>query len=467
MKVSAFNVYATSLIEGTKLMYNTLSGSFLSLPDRDFDSAVDVLAAVEDGLWRPGVFDPAIERKLAEGGFVLDSAVDERAVVRSRYWGKDEASRAALSLTIAPTVSCNFGCTYCFQEHPNRKMSAEDVQAIKRYVAENIGTADGLYVTWFGGEPLVAFSVIRELNEYFTETCGQAGKKYEQSMITNGMLLRDQRLEYFRAQDNVSYIQITLDGPPQAHDLRRLQVDGRPTFCKILANVKAAADDLPISIRVNVDKTNVEALEELIEILEVEGLRGRVSVYLGHVLPYTEVCADVNDVAFTIEEFAAIEANFNLILLERGFRPNASLPRPQGGNLCVADHPKGAVLAPGNLVFRCWNEVAELADKASGSLEGSQITSTNQQQGTRQRWDDYDPFSHQECQQCIVQPLCKGGCPWEARKNPTAATGHCTTLRYNLVDRLRIHHLMRSIDAHPALEAMELPPPMGASERCS
>src|SRR5688500_15281873 len=106
-------------------------------------------------------------------------------------------------------------------------------------------------------------------------------------MITNGSLLRGERLEYFARQKNVSYVQITLAGPPEVHDRRRLQVNGKPTFRTILENIKAAASSLRISLRINVDKTNAHLLGEFLDILEAEGLRDKVSPYLGHVLPYT------------------------------------------------------------------------------------------------------------------------------------------------------------------------------------
>jgi uncharacterized protein len=453
LKVSQFNVYAPSLFEGTTLLYNTLSGSFLALDQAQLASTVGILDHVEDGHLLAASPDPAFAQTLANAGFIIGDNIDERAIVRSRYRGRDSTGNAGISLTIAPTISCNLGCTYCFQEHPNRHMSEENIDAIKRHVSERIEASSGLYVMWFGGEPLIAFKVIRELNEHFTKVCADAGRPYQQSMITNGVLLRDERLDYFRSQKNLSYVQITLDGPPEAHDRRRIPVNGKPTFHTILANIKAAADDLPISIRVNVDRTNAHLLDEFVRILDEEGLRDKVSVYLGHVLPYTTVCESVDSVAFTKEEFAEREVAFQLMLFQRGFRPSVSLPRPKFGNMCVADHPNGAVFAPGNLVFRCWNEVAENADKASDVLGGE---ADDTQNATRRVWDEYDPFSHEECRTCLVQPLCQGGCPWEARKNPQWSTGHCTTLRFNLPDRLRMFHLMRTIDAHPATDRVPI-----------
>lgn len=459
MKVSRYNVYTPALVGEATLVYNTFTGSFRAFENTEFERVLSTLEAVDERT----ISEPhtTILAELLECGFVVPQGQDEASAVRERYWSKDSGVGHALSLTIAPTVSCNFGCSYCFQEHPNRTMKEEDIQAIKDYVAARIEAAGSLHILWFGGEPLIAFRVIEQLNEFFTELSEKTGTPYSQSMITNGMLLAGKRLEFFERQPNVGYVQITLDGPPEVHDRRRLLVSGKPTFATILENIVAAADTVPISIRVNVDNTNADRVENLLDVLLEAGLRDRVSVYLGHVQSFTEACEGVEQTGLTTEEFAAVESNFALAQLERGFRPNVSLPKPHFGSQCVADHPGGAVLAPEKLVFRCWNEVAETAEHASGTLNGGDVDSTPQQAETRAKWDQYDPFTHEECQTCAVQPLCSGGCPWEARKQPTEGPGHCTSLRYNIADRLRLYHLLQTIDAHPGPDPSEL-----ADARC-
>lgn len=465
MKLSQFNVVAPSFFEGTTLLYNSLTGSFLSLAEAPFQEVVSILERVAETGDPFTVEGQELATTLVEAGFIVPEEIDERAVVRARY--RQSAATQGISLTIAPTVGCNFACTYCFQEHPTRRMSAENIAAIQKHVADRLDTASGLYVMWFGGEPLLAFDVIRELSAYFTKACAEAGLPFRQSMITNGLLLRDERLEHFCKQDNVNFVQITLDGPPAVHDDRRRRANGGPTFRKIIDNIKAAAGRLPISVRINVDRSNADHLEELVQLLGDEGLRDLISPYLGHVLPYTSVCGEVEQVAFTNEEFAELEANFQLMLFEGGFRPSVGLPKPRFGNFCVADHPQGGVLAPDNLVFRCWNETTAPPEQASGRLCGGSVEASEVQTSNRARWDEYDPHGFEACQACIVQPLCQGGCPWEARKNPVSGPGHCTPLRYNLPDRLRLYHMMRTIDSHPADEDDQPIPTAELGSPCS
>ncbi len=49
--------------------------------------------------------------------------------------------------------------------------------------------------------------------------------------------------------------------------------NGRPTFYTILNNIKECVDLIRITIRVNVDKSNINAVTEVLQILEDNDLK--------------------------------------------------------------------------------------------------------------------------------------------------------------------------------------------------
>jgi len=448
VKVSEFNCFVPSLIDGTVLAYNTFSGSFLSLSAEEFDVGGEWLMSLREKEDETALSpeDRWIAEKFIEGGFVVDDEVNERGRVKQRYFQGKESS-AGLGLTIAPTINCNFGCTYCFQEHPKKMMSDENVRSIQSYVDKELKPNTSLHITWFGGEPLMAFTIIKQLSGFFTEVCAERDCRYTQSMITNGSLLNKEKIDYIESQGNYKYLQITLDGPPKTHDKRRLYTGGQSSFERILGNIVKAKGRVPISVRVNIDKRNYQDIPDLVSILVENDLLNYVSLYLGRVVHYTDVCGDeVNDVTLSVEEFADIESKLEFSLLERGERPSASLPKPRVGHLCGADNPNANLFSPDNLVFKCWNEAADLGENASGLLKDGEIRVKLNHSQTRNSWDTYDPFQHGPCETCLVQPLCNGGCPWEARKQPKHDPGFCTSLKYSLPDKLRMYHLMTTID---------------------
>jgi uncharacterized protein len=439
LKQSEFAFTVASHLPGWFIHYNSFTGAYHILDAVESDQFHQTVELLSRGhpvpthleKWRTVALD---------GGFVVPSTINEREEVKRRYRA-GRANTHGLSLTIAPTISCNFGCSYCFQEHPKRTMSSSDVDALVAFAHRSLRPNTLLFVTWFGGEPLAAFHVIRGLAPRLRELAQSRGCRFRQTMISNGYLLTRDVVDWLGEHNDLEYIQITLDGPPSDHDARRPLANGRPTFDRILANVVSAAERLTVVIRVNVDRRNVDGLNALIERLIDAGLRGRVGLYLGHTEAYTEVCSSVHQHALSREEFAAAEVRFRFALMQRGWFGQVSVPKPAVGGLCIADNPNGHVLAPGGLAFKCWNEVAESAEVASSVLQPEGTLSTLSERG--RMWRDFDPFFHSPCATCRVQPLCRGGCPWESMKNDSESPGHCTTYRFNIEDVLRLVHLER------------------------
>ena len=450
LKQSEFNHFTPAYTDGTILGFNAYTGVFFTLEEEEFVHCAALIEAVEQGITdRAELAKDEYGERLLEAGFLINSSVDERQGIQDRYHVNRESFKG-LSLTIAPTASCNFACSYCFQEHPKRFMSADDIERVCAHVDQHLPDDQVLGVTWFGGEPLAAFPVLQKLTKRLTKLCEARNANFRQSMITNGSLLNERIIDFIADQGNYDFLQITLDGPAEIHDTRRVTSAGKGTFDKIIKNLVKAKGRLPITIRVNIDRSNAEHVPDLIEKIGEVGLGHSVSIYFGHILPYTDACgAETSSNAFSVEEFSRIEAQLQFLMIQHGIRPGVDLPTPGYGSLCVADNKKGSVFAPGGLVFNCWNEAALTDSGASGNLKADgSIEVEPHHQKLHEEWQQYDAFAHKECASCKVQPLCRGGCPWESRKKPVEGVGHCTPLKYNLSEQLRLYHLASSIDKH-------------------
>jgi uncharacterized protein len=468
MKASRYNLLVETFAPGQWIAFNGLTGTYLALDETEARQVARWLAAPEVdaalppdvGLAQPSdpvdvgavhaevpadTTDGTLRRQLTAGGFLVGNDVDELALIRRRYHEGREASRG-LSLTVAPTVACNFRCSYCFQEHPNRRMSDEDVAALQAFVLERLQPDTHLNVTWFGGEPLLAAERLLELARWCRQLADERNCGFSHSMVSNGYLLTESLAEQLAAIGGFSDAQITLDGTRELHDTRRPLAGGRGTFDTILDNVAKAAAHITIALRVNVDRSNVAQLEELLDELADRGLKGSVGVYLGHVWEYTEQVEGLGGTGLSVEEFARLQVAFELLKLQKGFGANLTLPRPRTGSVCVADNADGYVLSPGGLVFNCWNEAAASAAQASGRYDRApHAAADGLLQQNASSWAGYDASAQPACADCAVLPLCLSGCPWEARKAAPGGTGQCSPLRYNLDDRLRLHHLNQAL----------------------
>lgn len=449
MKVSNYNHVTTSFSDGRYIAFNAFTGAYFEMDESRLCELNALIDSVENDGKLPDS-PSAFQKRAAEQGFVVATDRDELAEVRARYWerlGDDKG----LSLTIAPTVSCNFGCGYCFQSHSNRRMGKNEMDRLVAFADEKLDPGTQMSVTWFGGEPLTAFPVVEALATRLSELAKRKDCAFHHWMISNGLLLTEERAKFLASVPQFESVQITLDGTAEHHDERRPTLSGAGTFESIVRNVAAAAKHIRVTIRVNVDKRNVGSLQDLLDGLAAERLQERVYVYLGHVWHYTP---EVEDSPFlTIEEFAAVESQFKLMKFAAGFNMGVSLPRLRAGAQCVADRPNGYVVGPSGLLFNCWNEVHENEDKASGVLPEKEGGSSCGHCGTAtmrenaRHWSDYNPFSHTPCQTCKVAPLCMSGCPWESAKNAPEETGFCTSLRFNLADELRLYEMRTHLES--------------------
>jgi len=79
-------------------------------------------------------------------------------------------SKSQLSLTIAPTMACNFKCVYCYEgerakdvDSNNVTMSEETLNQLVEFIRKS--GVKKLGVEWYGGEPLLAIDVIENLSK--------------------------------------------------------------------------------------------------------------------------------------------------------------------------------------------------------------------------------------------------------------------------------------------------------------
>ena len=88
-------------------------------------------------------------------------------------------------------------------------------------------------ISFYGGEPLLAFPLIKEIILYTTGK--YKGFAYDFRMTTNGYLLKDSILD-FLAEYNCG-ISVSLDGPEEDHDRNRVLAGGGGTFKTVYANI--------------------------------------------------------------------------------------------------------------------------------------------------------------------------------------------------------------------------------------
>lgn len=220
-------------------------------------------------------------------------------------------------------------------------------------------------------------------------------------------------------------IQITLDGPPRIHNVRRKLPNGEDTFFVILNNIKRLVTLSPntnVSIRVNTDKQNIPYINEILDYLEDYGIRERVGLYLAPVDNVNNTCN--GSLCFSNAEFAKEQIKFIKSNLKRGYN-YINLPHTNIG-ICGAVAANNYVIDAVGDMYKCWDEVACPKQKL-GNILDEQISYNK----NLTKWVNYDIHKNQECMDCPYLPLCMGGCPNYSIKNKTKK---CLPIKENSKD---------------------------------
>ena len=412
------------------LAYNTVSQAFSIWDKGDFLLWQD-LGKAGELQFRPEY------RPFVQGGYVVNASGSEIETVRRNY-ERARFNDGHMMITVAPTLSCNFGCHYCFQgvDKPLTKMTPKVREATKAYILDQLRGRRSFHLTWYGGEPLMDMETIWDVSAAAIECCEENGIRYSSMMISNGYKMTVPVAEKLK-KARVAKVQITIDGDEEMHDSRRHLTSGRGTFQKILDNIKAVTERrlLKISVRINIDGQNEVQARNLLDILEAHGLgvRNGVSVYFAPVESVAEA-ADGCTSCLPKTEYADLENRLHLLAFEKGLIALPKVPRHLG--LCTAVKPNSYVIVPNGDLHKCWDTVMDPKLRV-GSVMGSVRRNDEK---TEAMWNAWSPFENDVCGSCQLLPSCAGACAFKFVHNDYASgeTGKlpCPSIKFNMAEQL-------------------------------
>ena len=167
------------------------------------------------------------------------------------------------TLELIVTEDCNLKCTYCFEKdmHGSKKMSLKVAQAAIDLLFDYSQEEEELHLTYFGGEPLLNFPLIKSITEYVEKKEELSGKKVRFNMTSNGLLLNESMAKYL-ARHEIKVL-LSIDGSKLSHDLCRVDKKGHGTFERSIKRFKILKKFQPwIGARMTVVPSNVLRLYE-------------------------------------------------------------------------------------------------------------------------------------------------------------------------------------------------------------
>lgn len=380
------------------LMKNFLTGA-VAMFESDAARSLD--------LWleeQPQPTPDVLDTLSGENGLMVPETKDEFQEYRDFFVRTRNEQAKLFTLHFLPTMKCQLDCAYCFECGIKRQGSmadavlAQSARWLERYLVANPEVTSFKCVL-FGGEPLLVKRLAFDALSKFQFLVEKRGKEFWTEITTNGVLL-DMETAQALKRHNLRRVQITLDGPEKLHDTRRVGRDKKPTFSRIIANVRTLLDGeyVPrVNLRLSLDEQTAESLPELIQFLARLGYGDRIQLSLGLVVPSLDTATNA------VREKVIAEKALTAwsVAKQCGFAvPDEFLVGPW----CVAIAKHSAVLQPNGALQKCFCTVGR-SRFDFGHVSELPISYTQDA-----RFENFSRTDACAEEKCPYLPICGGGC---------------------------------------------------------
>ena len=174
------------------------------------------------------------------------------------------------TMVLNVTNKCNLACTYCYEYGEDRIVDTANgkkpkfmTEATAReavdFMLQEAGASPRAHLTFFGGETLLNFPVVKATVAYARQRAAETGKRVDFGLTTNATLLRPEIVEFLI--ENEVGVTISIDGPKEMQDRFRVFHDGSGSYEAVMPKIR----DLlrkhrgrPIGARVTLTKQTLD-----------------------------------------------------------------------------------------------------------------------------------------------------------------------------------------------------------------
>ncbi|ARC83167.1 radical SAM additional 4Fe4S-binding SPASM domain protein [Clostridium argentinense CDC 2741] len=181
-----------------------------------------------------------------------------------------------MSVTFWVTSDCNLNCKYCYEGSDKHKKymsrnivdkSIDQIFSYSKYIDK-----DSFMVLLHGGEPFLAFDIIKYIVARLKKECMDRGIKISFATTTNATILNDEMINFIIQE--IPNITVSLDGTKETHDKMRPFKNGNGSHKIALENSLKLLKHLPnIRLRTTFDSTSIGSLYQDIKFLIDNGFK--------------------------------------------------------------------------------------------------------------------------------------------------------------------------------------------------
>jgi len=427
LKFSFYNIFVN--IGRRIFIYNTLFGSLITV-----DKKISEIIKKE----RPNEITDKLLPKLQKTRIVLEKKFNEQKYVAEKIKESKGDNRIAHIFFIT-TLACNCKCTYCFEDKDVDGKSAkgdfEWFESFSEKFLKKSGSSN-LLVDFFGGEPLLLWPKIKKVMIGLIKLHKSAGANIYFRFYTNGTILNDEMLRFFRShKENIKDLQITLDGPKRVHDQRRPLKTGDSSFDAITKNISLLYENrIPVQLRVNIDNDNAPSIPRLLKELKKYRWHKMIPISFYPVQSLGESCRGYGHF-FAVADISAALTKMWAIAVKEGL--NINLKPFIKFIYCSSFNKNSIVVDYQRKAYKC--AILHQQDHAMGEITADGELKIIDKKKLNQ-WLCRDSLSINGCKKCKLLPTCASGCGGSAfNKFGTWNINNCSGNKQIFMERLKIY----------------------------
>lgn len=192
----------------------------------------------------------------------------DRADIEARVASK--RPRARMSVFLLITESCNLGCIYCLngsETYYKTSRSRMSLKVAMRSIASCLDMLDPggkLQVTFFGGEPLLNWPLIKEVIRRCEDELSQTyrDKKIAFHLTSNLTICPPDLVEVIK-KHNITVLS-DIDGPPEIHNRCRPYLRGTPSYARSAKTIRRLVDaGIRVALRATITSVNQDCIPDI------------------------------------------------------------------------------------------------------------------------------------------------------------------------------------------------------------
>jgi len=321
------------------------------------------------------------------------------------------------ALCLHAAHDCNLRCKYCFagegSYHGARGLMSPEVgRAAIDFLLSASNKRRQLEVDFFGGEPTLNFTAVKDIVSYARERETDYGKQIRFTLTTNGVLLDDPMMEYIGG--HMKNVVLSADGRREVNDRMRTTISGGGSYDTVMPKFKKLADSRGQEnyyIRATYTRNNLDFSEDVKHLADM----GFKQISAEPVIAGKDA-----DYALCEEDLPALFRQYEILadeMLKRGREGGGfnffHFMIDLDGGPCVIKRLTGCgagteylAVTPDGGLYPC-HQLAGLPEFQMGDVFGG---ISDRGRKIREKFSACNVYAKPECENCWAKYYCGGGC---------------------------------------------------------